>query len=77
MKTSAYIFSDKSKPPGNDAGDTNYTQTYITYVIQPDDNLSQLAKKFNTTRQTLLTLNHLTEPAILHSGQTLRIPESL
>ncbi len=75
MKTLVDISSDKKEPPGNDSRPLTHAQTYITYVIQPQDTLNRLAKKFHTSRQTLLALNHLTEPVSLQSGQTLRIPE--
>lgn len=61
---------DGSSPP---SGST--VQNYITYVIQPGDTLSGIAKRYGTTYQTLAVLNDIPDPDIIYPGQTIRVPE--
>lgn len=49
---------------------------YITYVVQPGDTLSEIAERFGVTYQTLAALNNLSDPNLIHPGQTIRIPEN-
>lgn len=46
----------------------------IKYIVQPKDNLSKIAKKHNTTINTLRQFNNLTSDDLV-PGQRLRIPE--
>ena len=55
------------EPPKND---------YITYVIQPGDTLSEIAQHYGTTVQTLAELNGISNPNLIYSGTTLRVPEN-
>jgi LasA protease len=45
-----------------------------TYVVQPGDNLTQIALNYGVALETLLELNTLTNPDILEVGQVLQIP---
>ncbi|MGC8880468.1 MAG: LysM peptidoglycan-binding domain-containing protein [Anaerolineae bacterium] len=46
-----------------------------TYVVQPGDTLSAIALRFNTTVETLMVLNNLSNANLLHPGQVLQLPE--
>lgn len=47
------------------------------YTVQPGDNLSTIAERFNTTVEELVAANGLTDPDALQPGQTLLIPSLL
>lgn len=49
--------------------------TYITYVIQPGDTLSQIAKRYGTTVEELARINDIRDPNLIYAGDTIRIPE--
>lgn len=44
------------------------------YIVQKGDVLSRLAVEFDTTTQTLIDLNNLSNPDVLYVGQELRVP---
>ncbi len=46
---------------------------YRTYTVRPNDNLSVIARSFNTSVQAIQSLNNLQSTRI-YAGQTLRIP---
>jgi len=46
-----------------------------TYVVQPGDTLYTIALRFNTTVETLMVLNNLSNANLLHEGQVLQLPE--
>ncbi len=46
-----------------------------TYVVQPGDTLYAIALRFNTTVETLMVLNNLSNAHLLHEGQVLQLPE--
>ena len=48
---------------------------YITYVVQSGDTLSEIAVRYGTTYQTLAALNNISDPNLIHPGQTIRVPE--
>ena len=52
------------------------TQNFITYVIQPEDTLIHIAKRYGTTYEALADLNDIPDPDIIYAGQTIRIPET-
>lgn len=45
------------------------------YVVQPGDNLTNIAKKFATTVAELEKLNNISNPSLIHPGQILVISE--
>ncbi len=47
------------------------------YTVQPNDTLSSIAERFNTTVEELVAANGMTDPNSLQSGQTLIIPSLL
>ncbi len=58
-----------------DSRPTPPVQNYITYVVQPGDTLSEIAERYGTTYQTLAALNNISDPNLIVTGQTIRIPE--
>lgn len=46
-----------------------------TYVVQPGDTLYAIALRFNTTVETLMVLNNMSNANLLHPGQVLQLPE--
>ncbi|MBN1316872.1 MAG: LysM peptidoglycan-binding domain-containing protein [Anaerolineales bacterium] len=69
-----------SEPPSH----TGETQTPITvantpvpaptsetYTVQPKDNLFRIGLEYNLTVDTLLAMNHLTDPNVIFAGQEL------
>ena len=49
---------------------------YITYVIQPGDTLSEIARRYGTTVTALTRLNKLSDPDRIYAGNTIKVPES-
>jgi len=45
-----------------------------TYIVQPDDSLSDIAAKYETTVDELLRLNDLAQPDLLYDGQAILVP---
>ena len=62
----------KPTPPPNP---TPPPADYITYVVQPGDTLSEIAVRYGTTYQALAALNNISDPNLIHPGQTIRVPE--
>ncbi|MCU0482256.1 MAG: LysM peptidoglycan-binding domain-containing protein [Anaerolineae bacterium] len=56
------------------APNTNVNQTLRTYTVQPGDNLTAIANRYNTTVQALAVTNNLTTTSVLYAGQVLRLP---
>lgn len=50
------------------------TSNTDVYIVQKGDILGRIAVKFDTTTQTLISMNNLTNPDVLYVGQELRIP---
>lgn len=44
------------------------------YIVLPGDTLGRIAARYNTTVQTLITLNHIANPEIIYPGQHLALP---
>ena len=44
-----------------------------TYIVQPDDNLTFIARMFNTTVDELVKLNGISNPNLIYPGQALKI----
>lgn len=47
---------------------------YKEYVIESGDNLTWIAKHFDTTVEALVELNNIKNPDLIYAGDTLKIP---
>lgn len=45
-----------------------------TYVVEAGDNLTQIARRFDTTVDALVEANDIEDPDLIHPGQELTIP---
>lgn len=52
----------------------NKEENYITYTIKKGDNLTKIAKKYNTTIKKLAELNNIKDVNKIYAGDTLKIP---
>lgn len=50
-------------------------EDYISYVVQPGDTLSGIARRYGTSYQILAALNTIPDPDLIYPGQTIRLPE--
>jgi len=70
--------SPPPQKPGGNNSDNNppNTPSYSgnTYTVQNGDYLYTLARKFGTNWQTLASLNGITYPYLIYSGQVLKLP---
>jgi len=58
-------------PPPQPTEEPSPTETYI---VQPDDSLSDIAARYQTTVDELLRLNDLPRPDVLYTGQAIIVP---
>ena len=47
---------------------------FAGYTVQAGDTLDALARRFDTTVQELAALNHIADPNLILTGQTLKVP---
>lgn len=45
-----------------------------TYVVQPGDTLSSIARNYNTTVAAIVSANNISNPNLIYAGQVLTIP---
>lgn len=50
------------------------TPSYTVYTVKKGDTLSGIAKRYNTTYQTLAQYNHIADPNRIYVGQKIKIP---
>jgi len=62
------------KIPGVDSESTTVRLT--SYVVQPGDSLSWIAKRHATTWDELAAVNELISPGVLQDGRVIRVPAS-
>lgn len=55
-------------------GEERARPSIVVYFVQPGDHLWSIAKRFNTTIDDLIKVNHIEEPDNLVSGNSLVIP---
>ncbi|MBC8170117.1 MAG: LysM peptidoglycan-binding domain-containing protein [Anaerolineae bacterium] len=53
---------------------TENTNRQEQHIVQPGDTLSSIASTYNTTLETLLELNQITNPDLIAAGQVLELP---
>ena len=66
----------KSKPSIRYANYAPKNYTLVSYRIRKHDNLSKIAKRFNTNTRFLAKINHIKNPNSLYPGQRIKIPKS-
>ena len=66
----------KSKPSIRYANYAPKNYTLVSYRIRKNDNLSKIAKRFNTNTRFLAKINHIKNPNSLYPGQRIKIPKS-
>ena len=66
----------KSKPPIRYANYAPNNYTLVSYKIRKHDNLSKIAKRFNTNTHYLAKINRIKNPNALFPGQRIKIPQS-
>ncbi len=64
----------KAKPPTRKYNSNSNT---VAYKVRKNDNLTKIAKRFNTDAITLARLNRIKNPNSLYLGQKLVVPESI
>ncbi|MDO4535288.1 MAG: DUF3794 domain-containing protein [Clostridium perfringens] len=50
------------------------TASIIIYVVQKNDSIWKLAKKYNTTMEDIIKLNNIENPDVIYEGEKLIIP---
>lgn len=68
------------KIPTDSRGNTaapSTRQYMITYIVQNGDTLSSIAAKFNTTVQSIVSINNISNPNLIYTGQILKIETSI
>ena len=45
----------------------------IVYTVKKGDNLTKIAKKYNTTVDELVELNNIENPNLIYPGQKIRV----
>lgn len=68
------IFLDEVSEITHNSENTNPINTEsLEYIVQRGDNLSAIAKKYGTTVQELVNINHIQNPDLIYPGEKLRI----
>ena len=58
----------------NSNNNSNSNSGYIYYTVQSGDTLSEIAARYGTTVNTLVTLNGISNPNLIYVGEVLKIP---
>lgn len=71
--------SIETLPPIRTTTSTSTTTTTpdmrdIVYIVQPGDNVADIARDYQVTAASIITFNRLSEDGEIHPGQELRIP---
>ena len=73
MYTEEIFLGETSEIPNN-SGNTSPTNTEsIEYIIKSGDTLSAIARRYGTTVQELVDINHIQNPDLIYPGEKLRI----
>lgn len=69
FKDSIFVTDDSIPPSPTPEEPGNFT-----YTVQPGDTLWSIARRYQTTIQSLVNLNHIPDPNLIYPGQVLLIP---
>jgi len=47
----------------------------VEHIVRDGENLTTIARNFNTTNEVILSLNSITDPESIHTGQKLQVPD--
>ena len=50
------------------------TSNFLTYIVAPGDTIYRIARQFGTPVQSIISLNQLGNPNLIHTGLILKIP---
>ena len=68
------IFLNETSEIANNSGDTTQVNTEsVEYTVQSGDTLSSIARRYGTTVQELVDVNHIQNPDLIYPGDKLRI----
>ena len=56
------------------SGSTNSGSSSSYYIVQSGDTLSEIAEKYNTTYQVLVSINGISNPNLIYPGQKIMLP---
>lgn len=71
---SHHTFSPSTSHSSSSTSHTSSSNNFFTYTVQAGNTLSGIADEFNTTVNTLVTLNNIQNPNLIYIGQNLLIP---
>lgn len=75
------LLAKAPKHSGKEKGIASFSDDYpkegIAYTVQAGDNLSSIAKRYNSTVKDIQNANHIADPRELRSGQTIFIPQKV
>ena len=66
-------YEDETSVVPSEPEEPEEPEDVVTYTIQPGDNLSVIAEKFDTTVDRLVELNGIENPNLVYAGDVLRI----
>ena len=70
----AEIFLDETSEIENNSGNMTSPNTEsVEYTVQSGDTLSAIARRYGTTVQELVDINHIQNPDLIYPGEKLRI----
>lgn len=68
------IFNTSSEPVDVTGTKTPPRTTMVLYRVMPGDTLSDIARKYHTSVNSIAAVNHITNPNFIYTGEMLRIP---
>ena len=73
LYTENIFLSDTSQIPNTENPNDNINTEGITYTVQRGDTLSEIASRYGTTVQEIVSINNIVNANLIYPGQTLRI----
>jgi len=66
----------RSRPTFRLANYTSENHSLVSYRVRRNDNLSKIAKRFNTDARYLVEINRIKNPNSLYPGQRIKVPQT-